>query len=436
LAGPPPEHWKSLSGPSNWYRLSHPPNWTVSEGQFSLILHPPESEASLLLNTAWAPAAQDEGKLPAQLSAPFPNARNLRTISDDGLPDLVQCLEGEASLNPPPTGWRKAFSRQDWRAWRMWVFRRGPLMVVATLIRGKADDPELISLARMVLQTIELTDDPADPPDVFADRVLALAKRKFPLLECRRTEDFQLQVGESTVNLFNFYRSYVKSPERFEEIMLPALTTVVQVQEWGDAQTKPLLDDVRDRIMPMLYPETVWQSKFPNFVGTPWVAGLAVLYVVDEAHAYWYVRNDLLEDWKLSGEELHDLSLTNLARYFEEHPMELAAAGSEETGPSMLMPSRSDSYNAARMVSEAFTSKLREVVGGDVAVGLPGRDFFVAVSVKASEVLQHVRQKVVEDYGQMDHPLTDRLLLLTADGVSEYFEGEVRDEGGGMREEG
>jgi hypothetical protein len=88
------------------------------------------------------------------------------------------------------------------------------------------------------------------------------------------------------------------------------------------------------------------------------------------------------------------------------------------------------------MVSEAFTSKLREVVGGDVAVGLPGRDFFVAVSVKASEVLQHVRQKVVEDYGQMDHPLTDRLLLLTADGVSEYFEGEVRDEGGGMREEG
>jgi hypothetical protein len=64
-------------------------------------------------------------------------------------------------------------------------------------------------------------------------------------------------------------------------------------------------------------------------------------------------------------------------------------------------------------------SRLREVIGGNFAVGLPGRDFFVAVSLKSPRMLDHVRRKVREDYAQMDHPLTDRLLLVSADGVSE-----------------
>ena len=55
------------------------------------------------------------------------------------------------------------------------------------------------------------------------------------------------------------------------------------------------LDAVRSRIMPMLYPHDVWQQRFPNFVGMPWVGGLVVLYVIDESHAYWYVRDDLID---------------------------------------------------------------------------------------------------------------------------------------------
>ena len=67
----------------------------------------------------------------------------------------------------------------------------------------------------------------------------------------------------------------------------------MQVQEWGSAQTKPELETVEERIMPMLYPEAVWQNKFSGFVGSPWVAGLAVMYVVDEANAYWYIPHGI-----------------------------------------------------------------------------------------------------------------------------------------------
>jgi uncharacterized protein YtpQ (UPF0354 family) len=351
--------------------------------------------------------------------------RRVVEVRGETVPHCRTAFSGEQPFYPSGQWWRRLLRRPQWQAWQAWVLRCGPVILFANLQHGREVDPELSTLCRLLLQSIDFAETPAVPPDVFADRVLTLARRRFPLLECRRGDGLQIAIGESTLNLFNFYRTYVHAPERFEEIVLPALTTVVQVQEWGEAQIRPPLEQVRERIMPMLYPESVWQDRFARFVGTPWVAGLAVLYVVDEAHAYWYISQDLLELWQVSAEELHTLSLENLERYFEQHPMELAAAGTETVAPALLMPVKSDAYNAARIVSAEFAAKLRDSVGGDLAVGVPGRDFFVAVSLKSPEMLEHVRGRVKEDFGNMDHPLTDRLVLLTADGACEYCDPET-----------
>ena len=105
-----------------------------------------------------------------------------------------------------------------------------------------------------------------------------------------------------------------------------------------------------------------------------------------------------------------------------KQPMEMAVAGAEEQGPTLLMPGRPDSYNSSRLLSETFLARLRDFVGGDLAVGLPGRDFFVAVVANAPDMVDHVRRRVREDFRQTDHPLTDRMLLITADGVSELID--------------
>lgn len=416
-----PEHWELLQGTANWYQLWRPPQWTVSERSGATTLHL-AGDAFLAIHTfvsTGSPGSPSTNPDLFNIVRLFPRARRIRQLSDERLEYLQNAVEGEADLKVAPKWWLKPLVRSDWRRWAMWAFRRGNVFVVATLVHGPTYDPELGSVVRMVLSTLELAEHPADPPEEFANRVLDLARRKFPLLECSRCDDFQIRIGESTVNLFNMYRSYVKQPERFEEILLPALTTVVQVQEWGESQTDPPFEAVKARIMPMLYPESVWRTRFPGFVGTPWIAGLVILYVIDESQAYWYIREGLLENWKLQTEDVHDVAMQNLQQYFEKQPMEVAVAGSEHDGPTMLMPGRADSYNAVRLLSEPFMSRLREVIGGNFAVGLPGRDFFVAVSLKSPRMLDHVRRKVREDYAQMDHPLTDRLLLVSADGVSE-----------------
>jgi hypothetical protein len=419
------ENWVALTGPSGWFRLWHPPQWRIQEGNGSQTLSPPAGGGFIAVHAMWTRSPEQEPvSSPGSMSGPFPNARNVRPIADPGVENCLSSRTGESAFNLPAKWWKRPFFRAQWRAWQVWVLRKESIVIVATLVHGPDVDPELATLCRLLLQSVEFAEEPADPPEVFADRVLQLARRHFPLLECRLGESMQVVVGESVLNLFNFYRSYVRAPERFEEIVLPALTTVVQVQEWGDAQTRPPLDRVRDRIMPMLYPESVWKEKFGRFVGAPWVAGLAVLYVVDEAQAYWYIPQELLTDWRLSPDDLHDLSLENLERYFDEHPMELAVASTEAGAAALLMPDTSDAYNASRLVSGKFTARLREAAGGDLAIGLPGRDLFVAVSLKSTDMIEHVRGRVHEDFVNMDHPLTDRLLLVTADGVCEYCDPE------------
>jgi uncharacterized protein YtpQ (UPF0354 family) len=86
------------------------------------------------------------------------------------------------------------------------------------------------------------------------------------------------------------------------------------------------------------------------------------------------------------------------------------------------MPKRPDAYNSSRILSRQFCSALRIELGAELAVGVPSRDFIVAVSVGQAEALSEIRRKVEDDFNRMDHPLSPRLLLVSADGVSEFPE--------------
>lgn len=415
---PPHTHWIQHSGPNGWFSIWHPPAWKLEVADGTTALTAPDGGGLLTFSCDWVDGAADLDKI-LDLDQLFPRRRNVQKLKPLPAGETAIGFQGQALLGVEVPWWRRIFRSKQWRHWRVWCLRQGSVYVLALYLQSEKIDHEAETVAGMIVASLEFSDEPACPPEMFAQKVLDLARSKFPLLSCEPAPDFQIKLGDSKVNLFNFYRSYVKSPDQFESIVLPALTTVVQVQGWGKEQTEPGLDEVKRRIMPMLYPEDVWKERLPNFVGMPWVAGLVVLYVVDESHAYWYIRDDLLASWELSLDDLHEIALENLNSYFDEQPMEFTVAG-EEDGPRLLIPARQDAYNTSRLLSESFHEKLRGVLGSEFAVGTPGRDFFVAVSLESSETVEHVRKKVESDYQQMDHPLSERLLLVTQDGVTEY----------------
>jgi hypothetical protein len=414
--------WRQQTGPNQWYSVSHPPSWLAEMQDATVSLQSPDQCGALTLSSFWSPGGNEPPPVERfiDLDQLFLKRRNVRKLRALSVGDESAGFDGEARIGKDSPWWQRLFRRTAWRRFRIWCVRCGPVYVLALYLQTGESDRELETVAGMILESLVFNERPAEPPQRFAERVLALARKKFPLLDCQPEADFQLRLGDSRINLFNFYRSYLNAPDQFESIVLPALTTVVQVQEWGSHQTQPELEMVRDRIMPMLYPIEVWKERFPQFAGIPWVGGLAVLFVVDERQAYWYVREDLRDKWELDDDGLHELALANLERYFEERPMEFTLAGSED-GPRLLVPSRPDAYNSARLLSPKFHTRLRDVLGPLFAVGVPSRDFLVAINLDSAEAVDQVRRKVEDDYAQMDHPLSDKLLLVTRDGVAEFL---------------
>jgi hypothetical protein len=353
----------------------------------------------------------------------FPQRRNVRPLQPLAAGQESVGFEGQSPLQPGRRWWQKLLHADVWRKWRVWCIRQGAVYVLALSVQNGDYDHEAETVTGMMLNTLSFSPQPACPPEVFAQRVLELARRNFPQLPCEPAADFQLTFGKSELHLFNFYRSYLNAPDQFEQILLPALTTMVEMQARGQQQLTPDFDEVRERIMPMLYPQDVWNERFPNFIGEPWVGGLVILYVVDEPDAYWYIRQDLMDLWGMSTDMLHDVALQNLDRYFDEQPMEFALAGDlgeGDSGALLLIPTRPDAYNSVRLLSTTFRDQVRETMGPEYVVGAPTRDYFVAVSLDLPDAIEHVRRKVEEDFRQMDYPLTEQLLFVTHDGVTEY----------------
>lgn len=274
-------------------------------------------------------------------------------------------------------------------------------------------------MCETVLMSLEVADQPAWPPDIFLKQVLELARQHFPLLQASAARGFSVKLGQSEIGLSNFYRMYLQQPDQFRRIMLPGLTSVVRLQELSPQQLVPTLQDVRTRILPMLSADD--DQRHDERIRTPWVGGLSIGYVVDEDDSYRYVQGQMLQSWSISPDELHDIAIENLQRYSSDNPLEVTVMGDEDT-PRMMMPVKPDAYNCSRILDPQFHSRLRNMFGPEFVVGVPNRDFFVAVSLKEKDLIEQVRTRVKDDYSTMHHPLTRRLLLVSADGVSEFCE--------------
>lgn len=419
-----PQRFSEFQGPANWFRCRYPDSVILAQKESVIEIRPgpigTSVDWSMALYAAWVdPDSAAEPAPEFSVSSLFPAVKQSRRGDPLDVEVTSRCWVGLSHRRTSGPWWKRL--RRLTYEWRLWILEHANVMLVASLqsAPGKPLNADTVNLCASVLESIRFAPVPAMPPESFRQEVLALAKKHFPLLDVQPSGRFAVELQGSEINLSNFYRSYLQQPEQLSQVVLPGLTSVVRLQEWGPDQVMPPLDQVEDRIMPMLYPEEDAANTLKDFAQLPWIGGLTQVFVIDEDDTYRFVHESMLRQWDLSMDMLQGMAMANLDNYAADNPIQVNLIGDDED-PQMLVPVSPDPYNSARILGRTFHQRLRELFGPEVIVGVPNRDFFVAVSLHHPKLISHVQERVFQDYHTMHHPLTQKLLVISADGVSEY----------------
>ena len=76
-----------------------------------------------------------------------------------------------------------------------------------------------------------------------------------------------------------------------------------------------------------------------------------------------------------------------------------------------------DGYDASRVLLPTLHDRLREHLGSPFAAGIPNRDILLCFR-DDEETVGRLAKQIAEDYQRMPHQVTDRLLLITQDGIA------------------
>jgi hypothetical protein len=114
-------------------------------------------------------------------------------------------------------------------------------------------------------------------------------------------------------------------------------------------------------------------------------------------------------------EELHDVAIANLTSRSEAIS---AHAAQDESGQvNLILFQTMDGYDASRLLLPTLHERLRPHLGSPFAAGIPNRDILLCFR-NDPENADRLAKQIAEDYQRMPHQVTDKLVLVTQDGIA------------------
>jgi uncharacterized protein YtpQ (UPF0354 family) len=255
-------------------------------------------------------------------------------------------------------------------------------------------------------------------PEAFAEQVATMLKQIQPDYVVELTGPRELIVNGRRLDLENLFRLVNHDPERGTEIVEHYLDQLFS----GEASSLSTVsfDLIRDKIMPRIQPETIFNHLAREQVAyVPFVNGTVIVFVIDMPQMTVSVTSEQMVRWGVTAEDLDALARENLRMASGE--LELQVVTSKEGGKAIIIGEQ-DGYDAARLLLDNLYQRLSHRLGGDFYVATPARDMFVAMSRQPMPFTERLRSRVVEDYRRLPYPITPELFYVTRDGVAGTME--------------
>lgn len=241
-------------------------------------------------------------------------------------------------------------------------------------------------------------------------RLMGKMREKYPDEEYRLKEH-ELVGKNRAIPLGNLLLRIKNAPGDWERLTDEFFETAVKVLYATDLGREQL-DDVRDEIFPFIRPDSIG-SEEGRLVKSEWLADLNVAYVIRIPSGFRYITAPDLERWGIAREELHQLAIANLCR------LDTTAAvpgGAEGTLP-FVMVAAGDNMEASRLLHPDLYQGFAESLGGPFIAAIPCRDALILFP-NDPQLRRSVQQLVRKDFETAAYSITDRLFLVTPDGIT------------------
>ena len=250
-------------------------------------------------------------------------------------------------------------------------------------------------------------------PEAFAEKVAVIIERFMPDVNLEMSGPCELLLNGKRLDLTNLHRMVLQVPTRGVEIVEQYLDHIMTGEAMASAPLPFSL--ARERIMPRIQPETIFQHLNREMVAyIPFVNDTVITFVIDLPQMTISINTEQMIQWGLTPDELDIISRQNLSRYSPQ--VALRIVQTEEGGKAAIFDGH-DGYDAARLLLENLYSTLAPELGGNFLVATPCRDVLVACSAAPAEFIERMRSRVNTDYQRLPYPITNRFFYVTMDGV-------------------
>jgi hypothetical protein len=248
----------------------------------------------------------------------------------------------------------------------------------------------------------------------FIDQVFKTVPEKFPLVKMARSDaPFSMLVNGHLVSLESIYRLVLLRPAEMRHNIERWIVELLRAAE-GTPDRTGSFQDLKTRILPMILPDRGGEVEHGT-VAQPLVPGLHIAYAIDSDRTIAYIPQPQFKSWKVSLDDVHEAAMENLIGRSES--MSAHAAQDEDGRINLILFQTGDGYDASRLLLPTLHDRLREHLGSPFVAGIPNRDILLCFRGD-DETVTRLKSQIAADYRQMPHQVTDKLLLVTADGIA------------------
>jgi uncharacterized protein YtpQ (UPF0354 family) len=307
----------------------------------------------------------------------------------------------------------KADMHKDGQGGHYWIVAGGDVVLFARSQVPEAERDVWNPPFEKLMASLRITREEELLHRKLANDVMAQLRQQYPDQEFEFDEK-GIRGPDRVVFLTNVYREVKAAPSRREEIIKHFVANV------GKAVDTPLgrevWEEARTHIVPVLKPRDYIEAGKPteHLLLQEWLADVVICYVIKSKKFFRFVTGWDVNRWGTNAQDLHELSLANLARLPWPNRLE---GSRQHDGGRLILVQTNDGLASSRLLHPDFHRLFSGPLGSPFWAGIPDRQTLVTFSDRRS-LKKRIGRQLRKDHKALPYPITPLPFLVTADGIA------------------